>query len=83
MEFMFVIFVWNATGFIITSLIDFVFLDTYCHNGSEFFIPLWWYNTFPLNWFGVTVCCLGMNLLCPIWSGAFWFKKLCTVGRED
>lgn len=35
-----------------------------------------------LNWFGVICIALLYNLLCPLITIAYWFYKLCTVGRK-
>lgn len=69
---------------IIGWMLSFVPFDTYSLAGSfEYLNPLFLYkyhNT--LNWFGIMCLALFYNLLCPLITIAYWFYKLCTVGRK-
>lgn len=50
--------------------------------GFEFVNPRWIYKHFRLNYFGVAIVTLLLNLFCPFGSVGYWFYKLCTVGRK-
>ena len=50
--------------------------------GIEFVNPVWWYKNYRVNYFGAAMAALGCTLLCPIAAIAYWFYKLCTVGRN-
>ena len=48
--------------------------------------PIWIYDEWNLNYFGVALVCIFFNLLCPIWTISVWgfkfLKFICTVGRR-
>lgn len=48
--------------------------------------PIWIYDRWRLNYFGVVLVCILLNLLCPIWTICVWtvksLKFICTVGRR-
>lgn len=49
----------------------------------EYLNPLFLYDYHSnLNWFGVICLALLYNLICPLVTIAYWFYKLCTVGRR-
>ena len=49
----------------------------------EYLNPIFLYNYHSnLNWFGVICLTLLYNLLCPLITIAYWFHKLCTIGRK-
>lgn len=50
--------------------------------GIEFMNPFWVYKHYRLNYFGVVMVTLGYNLISPLMSLAYWFYKLCTIGRK-
>lgn len=49
----------------------------------EYLNPLFLYTYHSnLNWFEVICLALFYNLFCPFITIAYWFYKLCTVGRK-
>ena len=50
--------------------------------GVEFVNPVWWYKNYRVNYFGAVMAALVCTLFCPIAAVAYWFYKLCTVGRN-
>lgn len=68
----------NFFGFLLYC----VFLGGNGVTGWEGVNPVWIYNHCRVNAFGAVVLCLLTNSLCPIASIAYWFYKLCTVGRR-
>lgn len=73
---------WNLLGFVVLAAIYANSIRMQQGEGSEFFSPIWIHKHYRLNWFGTIALCVLFNALCPIWSIAFWFTKLCTFGRE-
>ena len=53
----------------------------YCR-GLECLGPKWIYKHYHVNWFGAFWLTVLFNLICPIASIAYWFYRLCTVGRK-
>lgn len=72
----------NVLGFVIIGIIASC-NDTinYCID-ADFFSPVWQYKNFKVNWFGAIVLAAFFNILVPAMSIAYWFRKLCTVGRK-
>lgn len=52
-----------------------------CDN-MEYLSPIWIYKNFKVNWFGAIVLAVFFNILVPAVSIAYWFCKLCTIGRK-
>lgn len=50
-------------------------------DGAEFLNPIWLHSSFRLNWFGVFVIAILLNLGTPIVAFCYWFYKACTAGR--
>ena len=50
--------------------------------GFEFCNPKWIYEKYPVNWFGVICICTLFHITCLGCAMAYWFYKLCTVGRR-
>lgn len=71
--FLFITIVWNFLGFII----GFFLADWYEVNPKRI-----WIRYCNINIFGCIVLTIILNLLCPIVSIFYWFRKLCTVGRR-
>ena len=71
---------------LILSLIELGFIIMYWECGGddlEFFNPLRNYEEWDsMNWFGVILFTTLLNILFPAYSLAYWFWKLCTVGRK-
>ena len=70
---------WQFIGGVVLFVIsDYLYTD-----GLELVNPYWchYYHT-SLNWFGAVVVSLFYTTLCPIGAIAYWFYKLCTVGRK-
>ena len=76
----FYLIIWIIFG----GLFSFLPYDNYSLFGSfEYLNPLFLYNYHSsLNWFGVICLALFYNLLCPLITIAYWFYKLCTIGRR-
>lgn len=51
-------------------------------DGLNFLRPDIIYHNTKLNYFGVGVVCLALNLLFLPLALCYWFYKLCTVGRR-
>lgn len=67
---------------VIAKAIDFVILINECDDFS-FLNPICNYKKWKsLNWFGVAILTLALNIFHPIFSVGYWFYKLCTVGRK-
>lgn len=48
----------------------------------EFLNPRYLYRRFRVNWFGLTVLTIVLNVLIAPVALCYWFYKLCTVGRK-
>ena len=76
--------VWNVVGFLIMTILT-ANLSRPCYL-ENILSPVWIYNEWKLNYFGVALLCIFFNLLCPIWTIGVWTVKLlkfiCTVGRR-
>ena len=74
-----VVFAWQVIGGIGFLAIS-AYLDT---DGWELVNPYWChYHHISLNWLGAIVVSLFYTILCPIGAIAYWFYKICTVGRR-
>ena len=74
------LFIWNFVG----GMFSVLPYDGYSLFGSfEYLNPLFLYDYHSnLNWFGTICLILFYNLICPLITIAYWFYKLCTVGRR-
>jgi hypothetical protein len=63
--------------------IGFLVLSTLCWHNFSFVNPIVIYKNIPVNWFGVILLTIILNLLFPPISICYWFYKLVTVGRKD
>ena len=70
--------VWIIAQCVVGMAIDY---DWIC-SGLSFLRPDIIYCNTKLNYFGVGVVCLALNLLFLPMTFCYWFYKLCTVGRE-
>jgi len=72
--------IWIVLG----GMFSFLPYENYSLFGSfEYLNPLFLYDYHSkLNWFGTICLALFYNLLCPLITIAYWFYKLCTVGRR-
>lgn len=50
--------------------------------GMEFVNPVWLYKRFKVNWFGVACITLIFSAITLPFAVAYWFYKLCKVGRK-
>ena len=75
-----ILVIWNIFGGMLSLLPH----ELYSLRGSfDYLNPLFLYDHHnKLNWFGVICLTLLYNLLCPLITIAYWFYKLCTVGRK-
>ena len=68
--------------FIIQCMVGIVISGVWISQGLAFLRPdIIYYNT-RLNYFGVGIVCLVLNLLFLPMALCYWFYKLCTVGRR-
>ena len=76
--------VWNIVGGLMMTILT-VNLSTPCYT-ENILSPIWIYDEWELNYFGVALVCIFFNLLCPIWTVCVWgvkfLKFICTVGRR-
>ena len=63
--------------------IAFFVLSIFCWSNFSFVNPFVIYKNIPMNWFGVILLTIILNLLFPLVSICYWFYKLVTVGRKD
>lgn len=70
----FALALWHLVGFGIVCCFE--------PEGLEYVNPIWIYDNFKVNIFGVIVLTVVFNLLVPIASLFYWIYKLCTVGRK-
>ena len=79
-----VIFVWSALGMVV--VIPMICIDgggaVGMAEGMEFVNPLFVYKYSHVNWFGALVLATFYGLISPMATVAYWFYKLCTVGRR-
>jgi hypothetical protein len=69
---------WVIAMIIIYALVDYNWV---CCN-LNFLQPNIIYHNTKLNYFGVGVVCLALNLFFLPIALCYWFYKLCTVGRK-
>lgn len=74
--------VWNMVGFAIHIAIAMSDSKLSSCLLWDYLNPLWLYKEYRLNWFGIFLFSLLLNLLCPVLTLILWFCKLCTVGRK-
>ena len=76
--------IWNIIGgltmtILTTSLSRYSFPENILN-------PIWIYNKWRLNYFGVALVCILFNLSCPVWTICVWgvkfLKFICTAGRR-
>ena len=74
------IIVWNIIGGIVFSAIA----SNYGINKPDYHIlsPAHIYDIHLVNAFGAVLIAIVYNILCPAITVAYWFYKLCTVGRK-
>jgi hypothetical protein len=63
---------------IITAILGYI-TDS---EGIEFVNPSVLYSRFKINWFGAYFLAIVFNILDLPLAIAYWFYKLCTVGRK-
>lgn len=51
--------------------------------GFEYLNPLFLYGKFRVNWFGVLLLTLLLNVSTLPIAFCYWVYKLCTAGRKD
>lgn len=69
---------WIAAMIIVCTLIE----HKWCCRNFTFLQPNIIYHHTKLNYFGVVVVCLALNLFFLPTALCYWFYKLCTVGRK-
>lgn len=72
------VIVWIVAQFVCGMIVDCCWVV----DGLNFFRPDIIYHNTKLNYFGVGVVCLVLNLLFLPAALCYWFYKLCTVGRR-
>lgn len=73
----------GVTAWIVTMTIVAAFVDyNWVCSGLHFLRPDTIYHNTKLNYFGVGVVCLALNLLFLPMAFCYWFYKLCTIGRR-
>lgn len=69
---------WVAAMIIVAAVIEY---NWCCYNFNLLQPNIIYHNT-KLNYFGVGVVCLALNLFFLPIALCYWFYKLCTVGRR-
>lgn len=69
---------WVIAMVIVAFLIEY----NWVYAGLTFLQPDVIYHNTKLNYFGVGVVCLALNLFFLPMALCYWFYKLCTVGRR-
>lgn len=69
---------WIVSMIIVAALINY----TWVCQSLTFLQPNVIYHNTKLNYFGVGVVCLALNLFFLPIALCYWFYKLCTVGRR-
>ena len=69
---------WIFTMFLCAAMLD----EIWIIKGFNFLRPDIIYHNTKLNYFGVGVTCLALNLFCLPLAFCYWFYKLCTIGRK-
>lgn len=59
------------------------FLSIMCWSNFSFVNPFVIYKNISMNWFGVILLTVLLNIAFPLVSICYWFYKLVTVGRKD
>lgn len=79
-----ILIVWNLVGVFIMTVLTACLSRPWCTD--NILNPIWIYNRWELNYFGVGLVCVLFNILCPIWTVCVWtvkfLKFICTVGRR-
>ena len=79
-----ILFAWNVLGAMFMGILTANL--SYPGYIENILSPIWIYDRWRLNYFGVVLVCILLNLLCPIWTISVWTVKLlkfiCTVGRR-
>lgn len=65
-------------GFLFMMAISFI-TDS---EGLEFVNPVWLYKKYKVNWFGAMALTIVITVFVFPYALAYWFYKLCTVGRK-
>lgn len=72
---------WLATYVVINIAV--FFFSIFCWENFSFVNPFVIYKNISMNWFGVILLTVLLNISFPLVSICYWFYKLVTVGRKD
>ena len=71
------------TLILLISLFDLFFLVGFDVQDFSIFNPIRNYREWTnMNWFGVILATVLLNVGFPLYAFCYWFYKLCTVGRS-
>ena len=68
---------------LVMSIIDVICIAAFNIERIDFVDPIRNYEEWgSMNWFGVGLFTIVLNIACPVISIFYWFMKLCTIGRR-
>ena len=82
LEITLLLLVWHTFGALILSFGPVNSLFNMA-KGMEFVNPIFIYKHSKVNWFGAIMLMIFYSIFLPIGTVAYWFYKLCTVGRKE
>lgn len=84
-----ILVIWSIIGFLILKGYQDCSVVFITHSGNKiwpFLNPLWLWQSYKVNAFGLVLLTLLFNLICPVVTIVYWTVKLikwsCTAGRK-
>ena len=59
-----------------------ILMSAFQTDSVKYLNPVYLYRRFRVNWFGLAVLTIVLNVLIAPVALCYWFYKLCTVGRR-